>query len=168
MNSTSPGLRTGPKSQIYCAEFKVITIRECPTSPDKLERPEDIVTFFRARIATAPSYEPDKEQLFVICLNTKLRLIGWNLVSLGSVNETVAHPREIFRPVIAAGSTHFLLLHNHPSGDPSPSEADRRFTVRIVEGARLLQITLLDHLIVGTSPTTEDGRYFSFREAGVI
>jgi DNA repair protein RadC len=88
-------------------------------------------------------------------------------ISLGSLNECLAHPRDILRPVISHNAYGFILVHNHPSGDPSPSEADRRLTVRISEAARLLQVNLLDHLIVGT-PAPGRLPYFSFREAGVI
>ncbi|RYD84277.1 MAG: JAB domain-containing protein, partial [Verrucomicrobiaceae bacterium] len=97
----------------------------------------------------------------VLALNTKYHIKGVNLVSIGSLNESVAHPREIFRPLIALAAYAFVLVHNHPSGDTTPSEADRRLTARIHEGAKLLQIQMLDHIIIGES-------HFSFREAGLL
>ena len=108
-----------------------------------------------------------KESLRVVLLDTKYHLIQIHQVSLGSLNESVAHPREIFKPALTYSAYAFILVHNHPSGDPSPSEADRRLTVRLNEGARLLQIQMLDHVIIGTA---DNGRqpYFSFREAGLI
>jgi DNA repair protein RadC len=109
----------------------------------------------------------EKESLRVVLLDTKLRLMRVEEVSLGSLNECLAHPREILRPIIAHNAYGFILVHNHPSGDPAPSEADRRLTVRISEAARLLQITLFDHLIIG-APAPGRLPYFSFREAGVI
>ena len=108
-----------------------------------------------------------KESLRVVLLDTKLRLMRVEEVSLGSLNECLAHPRDILRPAISHNAYGFILVHNHPSGDPSPSEADRRLTVRISEAARLLQVNLLDHLIIGT-PAPGRLPYFSFREAGVI
>ena len=108
-----------------------------------------------------------KESLRVVLLDTKLRLMRVEEISLGSLNECLAHPRDILRPVISHNAYGFILVHNHPSGDPSPSEADRRLTVRISEAARLLQVNLLDHLIIGT-PAPGRLPYFSFREAGVI
>jgi DNA repair protein RadC len=108
-----------------------------------------------------------KESLRVVLLDTKLRLMRVEEISLGSLNECLAHPRDILRPAISHNAYGFILVHNHPSGDPSPSEADRRLTVRISEAARLLQVNLLDHLIVGT-PAPGRLPYFSFREAGVI
>lgn len=86
---------------------------------------------------------------------------GWNLASMGTVNEAMAHPRDIFRPVIASNAVAFIVMHNHPSGDPSPSEMDRRFTQRIRQGAEILQISFFDHIIAGNVP-------FSFRQAGLI
>ena len=89
------------------------------------------------------------------------------MVSIGSMNESIAHPREIFRPVVATGAYGIILLHNHPSGDPSPSEADTRLTRRLAEAASILQVGLLDHVIVG-APTENRPGYFSFKEAGIL
>ena len=88
-------------------------------------------------------------------------------VSQGSVNESLAHPREVFKPAIVLSAYSFILVHNHPSGDPSPSEADLRLTRRILEGSRILQINLVDHVIIG-SPAAGRSSYFSFKEGGVI
>ncbi len=108
-----------------------------------------------------------RESLRVVLLDTKLRLLRIEEISLGSLNESTAHPREILRPAIIHAAYAFVLVHNHPSGDPSPSDADRRTTIRLAEAARLLQITFLDHVIIGAG---HDGRqpWFSFREAGVL
>ncbi len=86
---------------------------------------------------------------------------------IGSLNEAVAHPREIFRAAVVASAYGIILMHNHPSGDPAPSEADKRLTRRIKEAGELLRICLTDHVIAGT---TEGGRqpHFSFRENGMI
>jgi DNA repair protein RadC len=109
----------------------------------------------------------DREWLRVVLLNTKQQLIKVATVSQGSVNESLAHPREVFKPAIVLSAYSFILVHNHPSGDPSPSEADLRLTRRILEASRILQINLLDHVIIG-APAPKRNRYFSFKEAGVI
>ena len=88
-------------------------------------------------------------------------------VSQGSVNESLAHPREVFKPAIVLSAYSFIMVHNHPSGDPSPSEADLRLTRRINEGSRILQINLLDHVIID-APAPKRNSYFSFKEAGII
>ena len=108
-----------------------------------------------------------KESLRVVLLDTKLRLVRIEEVSLGSLNECLAHPREILRPAVLHNAHAFILVHNHPSGDPAPSDADRRLTVRIADAARLLQVSFFDHVIVG-SPAPDRAPYFSFREAGII
>ncbi len=114
-----------------------------------------------------PTFEPDKELLVVVCLNTRLVMKGWHVVSLGSLNECLAKVREVLRPVLLTGSYGFALVHNHPSGDPSPSEADRRFTRRIDEAAQMMELRFLDHVIVGML-ALGGAPYFSFREAGMI
>jgi DNA repair protein RadC len=109
----------------------------------------------------------NQEVLRVILLNTRQRLITMIDVTKGGLNESLAHPRDIFRPVIAHSAHAFVLVHNHPSGDPSPSEADLRLTRRLSEAARILQIQMLDHVIIG-HPINERQGYFSFKESGVI
>lgn len=107
------------------------------------------------------------EALKVILLDTRYRLIRIEDISSGSVNESIAHPREIFRPALLHSAYGIIVAHNHPSGDPSPSQADQRLTRRLSECASLLQISLLDHVIIG-SPGAGNPGYFSFKEAGLL
>ena len=109
----------------------------------------------------------DRESLRVVLLNAKQHLIKICTVSQGTVNESLAHPREVFKPVITHSAYSFILVHNHPSGDPSPSEADLRLTRRINEASRILQLNLVDHVIIG-SPAPGRSDYFSFKKGGVI
>jgi DNA repair protein RadC len=131
------------------------------------DSPAVLYQFFRDVVEAEPTFEPEKELLVLVCLNTRLVMKGWHVVSLGSLNECVARVREVLRPVLLTGSYGFALVHNHPSGDPTPSEADRRFTRRIDEAAQLMELRLLDHVIIGKSAEGR-GPYFSFREAGMI
>lgn len=108
-----------------------------------------------------------KESLRVILLDTRYHLLGIEEVSLGSVNESIAHPRDVFRPAIIASAYAVIVAHNHPSGDPSPSQSDHSLTRRLAEAAELLQIKLLDHVIIG-APAEGRHAYFSFKEAGVL
>jgi hypothetical protein len=85
----------------------------------------------------------------------------------GTLDESLAHPREIFRPVIVHAAASFVLVHNHLSGDARPSAADVRLTQRVVKGARILQVGFLDHVIVGRRIRKHPG-YFSFQEAGLL
>jgi DNA repair protein RadC len=132
-----------------------------------MDSPEKIYEFFRDVVATEENFESQKEHVVVAVLNSRLRLVGYNVVSIGSVNEATAHPREILRPVIISAGHSFVLMHNHPGGDSSPSRADEQVTRRIVEAAEIFQIRFLDHVVVGVRG---EGRspYYSFREAGVI
>lgn len=127
-----------------------------------LDTPERVFEMMGPQLAHLP-----QEQVVVVPVDTRMRHMGTTVVSVGTVNESTAHPREIFRPVIARGAFGFVLVHNHPSGDPSPSRADEAVTRRVAEAAQLLQIRFVDHLIVGR-PSPGRAAYFSFREAGLI
>ena len=129
--------------------------------------PDLAVKYWKDKIATADWYDSERECLIVIILNTRMKTIGHSIVSIGSLNESLCHPRDVFRAVVAMGAYGFVLMHNHPSGDPSPSQADRTVTSRIADGARILQVQFLDHVIVGTDDNSETQR-FSFKEAGNI
>jgi len=109
----------------------------------------------------------DRERLYALMLDTKHQLTWMEIVSVGSLNESIAHPREILRPALIHSAYGFILAHNHPSGDPMPSEADRRLTRRIHEAADLLRVNLIDHIIIGTP---QEGRqpYFSFKENNLL
>jgi DNA repair protein RadC len=91
----------------------------------------------------------DREQVIVCCLDTTHRPIGISLVSVGTLNESLVHPREVFKPAILLNASAIILAHNHPSGDPTPSTEDRRITERLTKAGTLLGITLLDHLVYG-------------------
>jgi DNA repair protein RadC len=107
------------------------------------------------------------EEMRAVLLDTRYRLIRVKDVSSGTVNESIAHPREIFRPAVIASAYAVIVVHNHPSGDPSPSQADHSLTRRLGEAAELMQIKLLDHIIIGAQSNNGPG-YFSFKEAGVL
>ena len=108
-----------------------------------------------------------KESLRVILVDTRYHLIRVEEVSIGSVNESIAHPRDIFRPALVSSAYAVIVVHNHPSGDASPSQTDHNLTRRLAEAAELLQIKLLDHIIIG-APAEGSPGYFSFKEAGVL
>ena len=131
------------------------------------DSPEKIYQFYKEVVEKDQGYEPEKEHVVIVCLNTRLNVTGWHLVSTGSLSECTCHPREILRPVIVRSSHAFILTHNHPSGDPSPSRADEQVTKRIREVSEILQITLMDHVIIGT-PAPGRSPYFSFKEAGLV
>lgn len=145
----------------------VVSESSLPYGMEILDTQEKAEAFWDKFIAAEADYEASKERLVVVLLNTRLAPYAWHVVSVGSVSETTAHPREILRPVLAGAASSFLLMHNHPSGDPTPSRADETVTRRIVEAAILLQVRLTDHIIVG-SKTPGRPSYYSFRDAGLI
>ena len=102
----------------------------------------------------------DREEFWLAALDGKNRLIGTNLVSIGSLNTALVHPREVAKPLVLASAAACILLHNHPSGDVTPSAEDRAITRRICEVCALLGISVLDHVIVGA-----EGHY-SFADNG--
>jgi DNA repair protein RadC len=107
------------------------------------------------------------ETLRILLLNTRLELIHDEVLFQGSLNESVAHPREVIRCAVVHRAHAFALAHNHPSGDPGPSDADRNFTRRIRDAAQLMKIDFMDHIIVG-APKAGRRPYFSFREMGML
>jgi DNA repair protein RadC len=151
-----------------CREVKVATVREAPSNPHKIDAPELCETFWRETVTTSPWFDPRKEAMVVLLLNTRYDLEGFTLISLGTLNESLAHPREIFRPALVTGVYAIVVMHNHPSGDPSPSQADHSLTRRIAEAGELLQIKVLDHVIIGDKNADGKPSYFSFKEAGVL
>src|ERR1700726_1933397 len=108
-----------------------------------------------------------KESLRVILLDTRYHLKRVEEVSVGRVNESIAHPRDVFRPAVVSTAHAVIVVHNHPSGDPSPSQTDHSLTRRLAEAAELMQIKLLDHIIIGAQSNNGPG-YFSCKEAGVL
>lgn len=104
----------------------------------------------------------DREQFRVILLDTKNHVLGVELVSIGTLNASLVHPREIFKAPIRRSAHAIILVHNHPSGDPTPSAEDWAVTRRLAEAGRLLGIEILDHIIVG------DQQYVSLRDQGWV
>jgi DNA repair protein RadC len=100
----------------------------------------------------------------VALLDRKNRVIGINTVAIGSLTASVVHPREVMKPAILSNAAAIILCHNHPSGDPQPSQEDRVLTQRLVEAGKLLGISVLDHLIIGDGTQA----YVSCAEQGII
>ena len=129
------------------------------------ERPltERLGNFRSALALVGPWLVGLKQETFVVlCLDNKQRLLRKEVVSRGIVNSSLVHPREVFAPAIREGAAGILVAHNHPSGDPDPSDEDLAVTKRLEEAGRLLGIRLMDHIIVARS------RSISLREMGAV
>ncbi len=121
----------------------------------RLRSPRDIAARLLPQYGSLPV-----EQFGIVMLDTKQRLIRIKILSLGSLDATIVHPREVFREATAAAAASIILFHNHPSGDPSPSGDDIELTARLVRAGCLMGIEVVDHVILA------DRRYYSFVEAG--
>jgi DNA repair protein RadC len=110
----------------------------------------------------------DHESVRVICLNTKHMVLAVEEVTRGTLNQSLIHSREVFRPALTRHAYAIILVHNHPSGNPDPSDADIQITRRLKQAGDLLEIELLDHVILG-APTAQAGKnYFSFKDENLL
>jgi len=110
-----------------------------------------------------PLFSDHREERFgVVMLDSRCRLIRTETLSVGSLDASIAHPREIFRAATVASASTIAVFHNHPSGDPLPSADDVTLTERLVAAGEIMGIDVVDHLILG------DGKWFSFRDAGLL
>ena len=100
----------------------------------------------------------DRECFGVICADTKNQPTHISIVSIGSLNSSIVHPREVFKPAILSNAASIIIFHNHPSGNVEPSQSDLEITKRIAEASHIININLLDHIIVG------DESYLSMKE----
>ncbi len=143
-------------------EYKVVALRECPTPDDAqmCDTPQKAADYWRIHIENHPYFNPDCETLVVLLLNTRRRVKAHQLVSMGTMDTILVHPREVFRLAVVCSAAAIVLLHNHPSGDPSPSEGDIKVTRDLIRAGQLLKIEVLDHVIVGA------GQRVSLRELG--
>jgi DNA repair protein RadC len=105
--------------------------------------------------------DADKEHFYALLLNTKNVVIAVELISIGSLNASIVHPREILKPAIAVSAGSIVLVHNHPTGNPSPSREDIEFTRRFAKCGELIGIEMLDHVIIG-----DNGQFVSLKEGG--
>ena len=142
-------------------EYRVALVREASIesihNPSSVFSPKQVADIFMPHL-----HFRDREHFMILMLNTKNKAIGINTVSIGSLCASIVHPREIFKPAMIAGSASIILVHNHPSGDPSPSQEDLEVTKRLVDGGNLLGVAVRDHVIIG------EGVWYSFREKGLI
>ncbi|HVR36841.1 MAG TPA: DNA repair protein RadC [Methylomirabilota bacterium] len=134
---------------------------ELRTELPLLDTPERIADLLREenRVYAVENFQ-------VVLLNTRRRLIRVERISQGTLDTLLVHPREVFKPAITANASALVLVHNHPSGDPAPSEADIKVTRDLIRAGQLLKIEVLDHIILGRRTETRARDYASLRELG--
>jgi len=164
MNATSlfPALVEPFKFPASPYEYKVMPLRECPT-PDALQQcdtPDKATEYWKLHIATHPHFNPECECLAVLLLNARRRIKGHQLVTIGTQDTLLVHSREVFRLAVTTAAHALILMHCHPSGDSSPSDADIKVTRDLIRAGQLLKIEVVDHVIVGA------GNFSSLRSLG--
>ncbi|HCW53689.1 MAG TPA: hypothetical protein DG753_08135 [Clostridium sp.] len=153
------GIKSGKASQILAlAElFKRFKTLRSGKINKKISSPIDLIEYLEDEMSCL-----NQEILKVILLNTKNCIVGVKDVFIGSLNNSIVHPREIFKAAINKNSASIIICHNHPSGDPAPSKEDINITLRIKECGNIIGIQLLDHIIIGNN------KYISFKEERLI
>lgn len=110
----------------------------------------DAIDFCRSQFARLVS-DGHREEFHIVCLDTKNQVINTHQISVGTLNASLVHPREVFKPAIKDSAASVILFHNHPSGDPTPSREDRMVTERLEEAGKTLGIDVLDHIVLGSN-----------------
>ena len=141
-------------------KVKSIEVREIEYSYDKrpkISSMDDVVKTVKPMIA-----DPNKEFFMALYLNTKNGVLKQEIISIGSLNANVVHPREVFRTACMISASSIIVAHNHPSGDPTPSREDIEITKKLCEAGKMMGIEVLDHVIIGYD------RNYGFKESGLI
>jgi DNA repair protein RadC len=128
-----------------------------PLDRTAVRTPDDVAALLLPRFR----YE-SRESFVAVLLSTKNHVLKTPVISVGSLNASIVHPRELFREAINASAAAVIVAHNHPSGDPTPSPEDVSLTRKLVEAGKILDIPVLDHVVLG------DGKYVSFKEKGIL
>lgn len=151
-----------PSEKDYKSYYWVTTslVRESgPWYAKPMQSPSDVYNIVSDHISLKNF---DREHFIVAYLNRKGGVNAICTISIGGLNSTMVHPREVFKPAILTSSASVILIHNHPSGDPTPSSEDIEITKRLIEAGELLGIEVLDHVIVGAD------KYLSLKAEGFI
>jgi DNA repair protein RadC len=132
---------------------------------EAVKGPKAIGDVFHAILNAEPIHDQEKEHFWIAGLTTRNHIKYIELVSLGTLNASLVHPREVFRFAVIQGASSIILVHNHPSGEAEPSEDDHALTRRLKEAGYILGIEVLDHIIVGNGEGMDYG-FCSFKERG--
>ena len=124
-----------------------------------IKSPDDVTALAREVLEM---HEMAEENFIILCLNARNKITGIHTISIGSLNASIVHPREVFKAALLNNANGIICLHNHPSGDPKPSKNDAEITHRLINAGNILGINVLDHIIIG------DNKYMSFKEQGII
>ena len=153
-----PGIGAARAAQVLAAiELGRRSFTRIDENRPQLRTPKSVAEYLLPQFGNRPV-----EQFGVLSLDTKHRVVRAAVLSIGTLDASIVHPREVFREAVAGGAAAIVVFHNHPSGDPEPSPEDTKLTERLMAAGVLMGINVLDHVILG------DARYFSYREKGSI
>jgi DNA repair protein RadC len=152
----------------YAVEVKFLRLRETPIPGDLLicDTPERAAAYWQLSVVTAPWFNAEVESFVVLHLNSRRRVMHHTIASTGTLDTLLTHPREVFKAAILGNAAAIIIMHNHPSGDPTPSEADIKVTRDLIRAGQLLKIEVLDHVVMGESTPERLKAYVSLRELG--
>jgi DNA repair protein RadC len=163
---TIPGSLKNWRAIVGGHEFKVVRFNDAPPVGMVLDNPENIISYLVPKLADSVMYRPDVENLVVVHLSARHKPIGFEVISNGTLDTLLVDPRTVFKGAILANSAYLVLAHNHPSGDPSPSDADIKTTRDLIRAGKLMKIEMLDHVILGRATPERPKAYTSLRELG--
>ncbi len=153
-----PGIGQVKAVQLLCiAEMSIRLSRERASRKLSFRSPDSVAEYYMEQLRHEAT-----ERVLLLLLDSKLMLLREILLSIGSVNASIVSPREIYRLALRENAVHVMLLHNHPSGDPTPSREDIQVTKKVARAGKDMDITLIDHLVIG------DTRYVSMKEQGLL
>jgi DNA repair protein RadC len=141
MKGIGPAKAAQIKAAIELSKRLEVDVGEKPKP--LLKSPEDVAAVMRSKLKGKK-----KEHFWVLCLDTRNRLINWKQVSIGSLDTSIVHPREVFKEAVSSSAASVIFVHNHPSGDPEPSKEDIELTKRLAKAGEIVGIDVLDHIIV--------------------
>lgn len=144
--------------RINIVSIQMVKEKSLKVYSKKISCPSDAADILRTLLE-----DKDREYLIVLTLNTKNIVTSINTVSVGSLNSSIVHPREVFKTAILANAASIIIGHNHPSGNTLESQEDVNISLRLKECGKILGIELLDHIIIG-----EDSQYLSLKEKGIL
>jgi DNA repair protein RadC len=156
------GLGMTKAVQLKTAFELAVRLSRCQALDQPMEGPPEVQLLLGEEMRQLPY-----ESLRVIAVNTRMKLLAVEEISRGTINETLAYARDVLRVGLLHKAYGLILVHNHPSGDPAPSIQDLKFTQKVRDAAKLLEIQFLDHMILGSSCDSEKG-YYSFKENGYL
>lgn len=132
------------------------------TKKKRLTSPEEVYKILKSVLEMENEVDRDKEHFWAIGLGSRNDIKYIDLVSLGTLNANLVHPREVFRLAVMKGVASVLVVHNHPSGDPNPSEDDLTITARLTKAGKILGVDVVDHIIIAGE------KFISFKDEGLI